>query len=122
MNLYSQQLAHLFHRYLYLPLPYPALCSHNHLQVLHRVLGHLLRNSAAATPSGGRITLRISHEEQNASWAGHTGSRVRFEVRDNGCGMPKTDNFRRYYSGSLPESSEAMSAQARCALVAHGRS
>lgn len=49
--------------------------------VLQRALDQLLRNAAAAAPNDGAITLFVSYE------SGFSGSRVRFEVHDNGIGL-----------------------------------
>lgn len=52
---------------------------------LSRVIGHLIDNSIAATPEGGRILLQVSHEsDAGRKWA-------RIVVSDNGCGMDPAD-------------------------------
>ena len=50
-------------------------------RVLHRALSHLLANAAEATPSGGTITLRVSHAASVAEGIGADKPRVCFEVR-----------------------------------------
>ena len=83
----------------------PALV-HLDATVLRRSLEHLMRNAAAATPEGGRITLRVRHVGQSASVDGEGfGHRVRFEVHDTGCGLSPSASpcniFHRYAPGSL---------------------
>jgi len=94
-------------------------------KLLHRALRHLLRNAAEATAGGGRITLRVSHSTENAAlWTGQQGGRVRFEVSDTGCGLPKGSSniFQRYYPGPLDASdgpvSELTIEEARASLEA----
>jgi signal transduction histidine kinase len=48
---------------------------------LSRAVGHLIDNSIAATPEGGRILLQVSHGSAAA------GKRARIVVSDNGSGM-----------------------------------
>ena len=86
-------------------------------KVLHRALNHLLRNAVEATSAkGGTVTLRISHEPPSteAGAEGAPAHRVRFEVHDTGCGLPKSTKgsniFQRYAPGSSPTGSPTQTA------------
>jgi hypothetical protein len=48
-----------------------------HAERLERVIGHLVQNALDATPDDGRVWIRLSQENGNAT----------VEVGDNGCGM-----------------------------------
>jgi len=75
-------------------------------EVLRRALDQLLRNAAAATAEGGSISLRVSVETHSPSAdAVQDGTALRFEVHDNGCGLPISNSsaniFHRYCPGSM---------------------
>lgn len=52
---------------------------------LARAIGHLLDNSIAATPKGGRILVQVSRESEKG------GGRARIVVSDNGRGMSEAE-------------------------------
>jgi len=72
--------------------------------VLRRALGQLMCNAATATAEGGSITLRVRHAGHSQHAAG-LGTKLRFEVHDDGCGLPPSASpcniFHRYAPGSL---------------------
>lgn len=75
-------------------------------EVLQRALDQLLRNAAAATAEGGFISLKVSVETPSPSAdAIQDGTALRFEVHDNGCGLPFSNSsaniFHRYCPGSM---------------------
>ena len=86
-------------------------------RVLHRALSHLLANAAEATPTGGTITLRVSHATAAAAEEGGTPEpRVCFEVHDTGRGLPNGGSsaiFQRYCPGISPVTSPESSANTK---------
>jgi signal transduction histidine kinase len=55
---------------------------------LQQIVLNLVRNALAATPAGGRITVRIERATEAATQAATERSRVRLIVRDTGPGIP----------------------------------
>lgn len=72
---------------------------------LTQVLSVLLDNALSYTPEGGRVTLRLSFEQNN----GKSDACFRFAVCDTGCGVPDAEKksiFHRFYRAEQSHTSK----------------